>query len=159
MAGKRSLLMELSQRILDLNYDGMIIETHRDPDAAWSDASQQVTPEVLGQMLRELEVRQANYGADFTDELAAMRSKIDNIDRELMEVLAARMSIVEKLGDYKRDNNVAVLQLDRWKQVHADRAKQATGLGLYPEFIEELFKLVHLESIRKQTEVMSSQPA
>jgi chorismate mutase len=156
MAGKRSLLMELSQRILDLNYDGMIIETHRDPDAAWSDASQQVTPEVLGQMLRELEVRQANYGADFTDELAAMRSKIDNIDRELMEVLAARMSIVEKLGDYKRDNNVAVLQLDRWKQVHADRAKQASGLGLYPEFIEELFKLVHLESIRKQTEVMSS---
>jgi chorismate mutase len=156
MAGKRSLLMELSQRILDLNYDGMIIETHRDPDAAWSDASQQVTPEVLGQMLRDLEVRQANYGADFTDELAAMRSKIDNIDRELMEVLAARMSIVEKLGEYKRDNNVAVLQLDRWKQVHADRAKQATGLGLYPEFVEELFKLVHLESIRKQTEVMSS---
>lgn len=156
MAGKRSLLMELSQRILDLNYDGMIIETHRDPDAAWSDASQQVTPEVLGQMLRDLEVRQANYGADFTDELAAMRSKIDNIDRELMEVLAARMSIVEKLGEYKRDNNVAVLQLDRWKQVHADRAKQASGLGLYPEFVEELFKLVHLESIRKQTEVMSS---
>jgi chorismate mutase len=156
MAGKRSLLMELSQRILDLNYDGMIIETHRDPDAAWSDASQQVTPEVLGVMLRELEVRQANYGADFTDELAAMRAKIDNIDRELMEVLAARMSIVEKLGEYKRDNNVAVLQLDRWKQVHADRAKQASGLGLYPEFVEELFKLVHLESIRKQTEVMSS---
>jgi chorismate mutase len=156
MAGKRSLLMELSQRILDLNYDGMIIETHRDPDAAWSDASQQVTPEVLGGMLRELEVRQANYGADFTDELAAMRAKIDNIDRELMEVLAARMSIVEKLGEYKRDNNVAVLQLDRWKQVHADRAKQASGLGLYPEFVEELFKLVHLESIRKQTEVMSS---
>ena len=159
MAGKRSLLMELSQRILDLNYDGMIIETHRDPDSAWSDASQQVTPEVLGTMLRELEVRQANYGADFTDELAALRGKIDNIDRELMEVLAARMSIVEKLGDYKRDNNVAVLQLDRWKQVHADRAKQATGLGLYPEFVEELFKLVHLESIRKQTEVMSSVPA
>ncbi|MFL0162875.1 chorismate mutase [Aquirufa salirivi] len=159
MAGKRALLMELSQRILDLNYDGMIIETHRDPDAAWSDASQQVTPEKLGEMLRELEVRNASYGADFSDELAALREKIDNIDRELLEVLTARMAVVEKLGEYKRDNNVAVLQLDRWKQLHGDRANQAKGLGLYPEFVEELFKLVHLESIRKQTEVMNSATA
>jgi chorismate mutase len=156
MAGKRALLMELSQRILDLNYDGMIIETHRDPDAAWSDASQQVTPEKLGEMLRDLEVRNASYGADFSDELAGLREKIDNIDRELLEVLAARMSVVEKLGEYKRDNNVAVLQLDRWKQLHNDRANQAKGLALYPEFVEELFKLVHLESIRKQTEVMNN---
>lgn len=159
MAGKRAYLNELSQRILDLNYDGMIIESHRDPDAAWSDASQQLTPEALGDMLRGLEVRQANYGADFSDELAALRAKIDNIDRELLEVLAARMSIVERLGEYKRDNNVAVLQLDRWKQVHQDRANQAKGLGLYPEFVEEMFKLVHLESIRKQTEVMNSATA
>lgn len=156
MAGKRAYLNELSQRILDLNYDGMIIESHRNPDEAWSDAAQQLTPEALGEMLRELEVRKASYGADFSDELARLREKIDNIDRELMEVLAARMAVVEKLGEYKRDNNVAVLQLDRWKQVHSDRASQAKGLGLYPEFIEELFKLVHLESIRKQTEVMNS---
>ena len=147
MAGKRALLMELSQRILDLNYDGMIIETHRDPDAAWSDASQQVTPEKLGEMLRELDVRNANYGADFSDELASLREKIDN------------MAVVEKLGEYKRDNNVAVLQLDRWKQLHSDRANQAKGLALYPEFVEELFKLIHSESIRKQTEVMNSATA
>ncbi len=156
MAGKRSLLMELAQRILDLNYDGMIIESHRNPDEAWSDASQQLTPEALGTMLKELDVRKANYGSDFADELASLRAKIDNVDRELMEALAARMAIVEKLGEYKRDNNVAVLQLDRWKQVHVDRASQAKGLGLYPEFIEEFFKLVHLESIRKQTEVMNT---
>ena len=156
MAGKRAYLAELSQRILDLNYDGMIIESHRDPDAAWSDASQQLTPEQLGEMLRSLDVRKSNYGADFSNELASLREKIDNIDRELLEVLAARMSIVERLGEYKRDNNVAVLQLDRWKQVHGDRASQAKGLALYPEFIEELFKLVHLESIRKQTEVMNT---
>jgi chorismate mutase len=159
MAGKRSLLFELSQRILDLNYDGMIIESHRDPDAAWSDASQQLTPEALGTMLKELEVRKASYGADFTNELETLRAKIDNVDRELMEVLAARMAIVEKLGEYKRDNNVAVLQLDRWKAVHANRAGQAKGLGMYPEFVEELFKLIHLESIRKQTEVMNSATA
>lgn len=159
MAGKRSLLFELSQRILDLNYDGMIIESHRNPDEAWSDASQQLTPEALGTMLKELEVRKAHYGSDFTNELETLRAKIDNVDRELMEVLAARMAIVERLGEYKRDNNVAVLQLDRWKQVHTDRASQAKGLGMYPEFVEELFKLIHLESIRKQTEVMNSQPA
>jgi chorismate mutase len=159
MAGKRAYLYELSQRILDLNYDGMIIESHRNPDEAWSDASQQLTPEALGTMLKELDVRQANYGSDFTNELESLRAKIDNIDRELMEVLATRMAIVEKLGEYKRDNNVAVLQLDRWKQVHKDRAGQANGLGLYPEFVEEMFKLIHLESIRKQTEVMSSEPA
>ncbi len=159
MAGKRAYLYELSQRILDLNYDGMIIESHRDPDKAWSDASQQLTPEALGEMLKELEVRKANYGSDFTNELETLRAKIDNVDRELMEVLAARMSIVERLGEYKRDNNVAVLQLDRWKQIHNDRASQAKGLGMYPEFVEEMFKLIHLESIRKQTEVMNTQPA
>jgi chorismate mutase len=156
MAGKRAYLYELSQRILDLNYDGMIIESHRDPDTAWSDASQQLTPEALGDMLKELDVRNANYGADFSSQLEVLREKIDNIDRELLEVLAARMAVVERLGEYKRDNNVAVLQLDRWKALHQDRASQANGLGLYPEFVEELFKLVHLESIRKQTEVMSN---
>ncbi|MFM1912314.1 MAG: hypothetical protein RIR51_152 [Bacteroidota bacterium] len=159
MAGKRAYLKELSQRILDLNYDGMIIESHRDPDAAWSDAAQQLTPEDLGLMLKDLEIRKSEYGSDFQNELVSLREKIDNIDRELLEVLAARMAVVERLGEYKRDNNVAVLQLDRWKELHADRANQAKGLNLYPEFVEELFKLVHLESIRKQTEVMNSQPA
>lgn len=159
MAGKRAYLYELAQRALDLNYDGLIIESHRSPDDAWSDASQQLTPEALGEMLRELEVRKASYGEDFQSELDRLRQKIDNIDRELLEVLAARMAVVEKLGEYKRDNNVAVLQLDRWKQVHTSRAEQAKKLNLYPEMVEELFKLIHMESIRKQTEVMNQQPA
>jgi chorismate mutase len=155
MAGKRAYLFELSQRALDLNYDGLIIESHRNPDEAWSDASQQLTPAALGEMLRELEVRQATYGSDFQSELEKLRAKIDNIDRELLEVLANRMALVEKLGEYKRDNNVAVLQLDRWKQVHKSRAEMANSLNLYPEMVEELFKLIHMESIRKQTEVMN----
>jgi chorismate mutase len=159
MAGKRAYLFELAQRALDLNYDGLIIESHRDPDKAWSDASQQLTPAALGQMLSELEIRKASYGSDYQNELDVLRAKIDNIDRELLEVLAARMAVVEKLGEYKRDNNVAVLQLDRWKQVHNSRAEQAEKLGLYPEMVAELFKLIHMESIRKQTEVMSQQPA
>lgn len=157
MAGKRAYLFELAQRALDLNYDGLIIESHRNPDDAWSDASQQLTPEALGEMLRELEVRKPSYGEDFQSELDRLRQKIDNIDRELLEVLAARMAVVEKLGEYKRDNNVAVLQLDRWKQVHNTRAEQGKKLNLYPEMVEELFKLIHMESIRKQTEVMNQQ--
>lgn len=158
MAGKRAYLFELAQRALDLNYDGLIIESHRNPDDAWSDASQQLTPEALGEMLRELEVRKPSYGEDFQSELDRLRQKIDNIDRELLEVLAARMAVVEKLGEYKRDNSVAVLQLDRWKQVHNSRAEQGKKLNLYPEMVEELFKLIHMESIRKQTEVMNQQP-
>jgi chorismate mutase len=159
MAGKRAYLFELAQRALDLNYDGLIIESHRNPDEAWSDASQQLTPAKLGEMLAELEVRKPNYGADFQNELENLRQKIDNIDRELLEVLAARMAVVERLGEYKRDNNIAVLQLDRWKQVHNSRADLGKRLNLYPEMVEEMFKLIHMESIRKQTEVMNQQLA
>ena len=155
MAGKRDYLYELAQRALDLNYDGLIIESHRNPDEAWSDASQQLTPEALGEMLRSLEIRKPSYGEEFQSELEQLRQKIDNIDRELLEVLAARMSVVEKLGEYKRENNVAVLQLDRWKELHNNRADLGKKLNLYPELVEEMFKLIHMESIRKQTEVMS----
>lgn len=159
MAGKRAYLYELAQRALDLNYDGLIIESHRNPDEAWSDASQQLTPEALGEMLKSLEIRKPSYGEDFQTELDQLRQKIDNIDRELLEVLAARMAVVEKLGEYKRENNVAVLQLDRWKELHNNRADLGKKLNLYPELVEEMFKLIHMESIRKQTEVMNNQPA
>ncbi|UBM59167.1 chorismate mutase [Marinilongibacter aquaticus] len=159
MAGKREYLAELTQRAMDLNYDGLIIESHRNPAEAWSDAAQQLTPEALGEMLKSIEIRKATYGEDFQDNLDRLRARLDNLDRELLEVLAARMSVVEQLGEYKRDNNVAVLQLDRWNKVHESRAAWGKGLKLYPETVEELFKLIHMESIRKQTEVMNQQPA
>ncbi len=159
MAGKRAYLAELTQRAMDLNYDGLIIESHRNPDEAWSDASQQLTPDALGEMLNSTEFRKATYGTDFQSELDRLRARLDNLDRELMEVLASRMAVVEQLGEYKRDNNVAVLQLDRWKHVHESRAEWAQSLNLYPEVVEELFKLIHMESIRKQTEVMNRQNA
>jgi chorismate mutase len=159
MAGKRALLAELTQRAMDLNYDGLIIESHRNPDEAWSDASQQLTPDALAEMLKNIEFRKATYGTDFQSDLDKLRERLDNLDRELLEVLASRISVVEQLGEYKRDNNVAVLQLDRWKQVHETRADWAKSLNLYPEVVEELFKLIHMESIRKQTEVMNQQNA
>ncbi|MFN8357245.1 MAG: chorismate mutase [Spirosomataceae bacterium] len=157
MAGKRAYLFELAQRALDLNYDGLIIESHRDPDVAWSDAAQQLTPEALGEMLHQLEIRQKTYGADYQSELDRLRAKIDNLDRELLEVLAARMAVVEKLGEYKRDNSVAVFQVDRWKQVHKTRQDWGKKMNLYDELVDEIFKLIHMESIRKQTEVMNQQ--
>lgn len=159
MAGKRAYLAELTQRAMDLSYDGLIIESHRNPDEAWSDAAQQLTPPALAEMLKAIEIRNETYGADFQDELSRLRARLDNLDRELLEVLASRMSVVEQLGEYKRDNNVAVLQLDRWNQVHNSRADWGKALNLYPETVEELFKLIHMESIRKQTEVMNQQPA
>jgi chorismate mutase len=159
MAGKRALLAELTQRAMDLNYDGLIIESHRNPDEAWSDASQQLTPDALGEMLKAIEYRKPTYGVDFQNQLETLRERLDNIDRELLEVLASRMAVVEQLGEYKRDNNVAVLQLDRWKNVHSSRAEWAKSINLYPEMVEELFKLIHMESIRKQTEVMNQQNA
>lgn len=157
MAGKRDFLPELTQRAMDLNYEGLIIESHCNPDEAWSDAAQQLTPDALEEMLNNTEIRKATYGSDFQSELERLRNRLDHLDRELLEVLASRMSVVEQLGEYKRDNNVAVLQLDRWKKVHDSRGDWAKSLKLYPEVVEELFKLIHMESIRKQTEVMNKQ--
>jgi len=155
MAGKRQYLMELSQRALDLNYDGLIIETHRDPDKAWSDAAQQLTPAALGAMLHDLNVRAKEYGTDYQTELEIIRAKIDNIDRELLEHLAARMSLVERLAEYKRDNSVAAYQVDRFREILKTRAAWGKSMNLYSDLVDELFKLIHMESIRKQTEVMN----
>ncbi len=156
MAGKRAYLYEIAQRALDLNYDGLIIESHRDPDKAWSDASQQLTPAALGDMLHELQIRKRSYGDDYQNQLENIRAKIDNLDREMLETLAARMSLVEKLAEYKRDNNVAAYQVDRFRQVLETRSGWGKSLNLYDNLVDEMFKLIHMESIRKQTEVMNN---
>ncbi|MCE7069295.1 MULTISPECIES: chorismate mutase [Dyadobacter] len=155
MAGKRAYLYELAQRALDLNYEGLIIESHREPDKAWSDAAQQLTPAALGQMLHDLHVRKESYGSDYQSQLEIIRGKIDNLDREMLETLANRMALVEKLAEYKRDNNVAAYQVDRFREVLETRAGWGKSMNLYPNLVDELFKLVHMESIRKQTEVMN----
>lgn len=160
MAGKRVYLKELSQRALDLNYDGMIIESHCNPDAAWSDAAQQLTPVALGEMLAELEVRSlTSTDAVFQNQMDILRSKIDNTDRELIETLATRMGLVERLAEYKKENNVTLFQPERWKEILETRSAMATKLGIYPELVEEIYKIIHMDSIRKQTEVMNQQTA
>ncbi len=159
MAGKRQYLFELAQRALDLNYEGLIIESHCDPDKAWSDAAQQLTPHALGEMLHELSVRSKEYGTDYKSELEVIRAKIDNLDRELLENLAARMSLVERLAEYKRDNNVSAYQVDRFREILKTRESWGKSMNLYNDLVDELFKLIHMESIRKQTEVMNQAKA
>jgi chorismate mutase len=154
IGGKRDLIFDLSQKALDLNYDGLMIETHLDPDNAWSDASQQVTPDRLAEILSDLKIRQASSDdAFFVNKLEEIRGQIDRADRELIEVLATRMSLVEKLGEYKKENNVAIFQVERWNEVFKSRPEWAAKMNVHEDFVAELFKLIHLESIRKQTEV------
>ncbi|MBC7571758.1 MAG: bifunctional 3-deoxy-7-phosphoheptulonate synthase/chorismate mutase type II [Spirosoma sp.] len=157
MAGKRAYLNELAQMAMDLNYDGLIVESHIDPDNAWSDAAQQLTPKAFGEMLDHLQIRQVESPSlEFQNAMDKTRRNIDNVDRQIVEMLAARMGLVERLAEYKRDNNVTLFQPDRWTEILKTRADLGKKLGLYPELVEEIYKIVHMESIRKQTEVMNS---
>ncbi len=151
IGGTRDLIFPLAQRALDLNYDGLMIETHIDPVNAWSDASQQVTPVRLNEILSELRIkRPTTEDPEFNTQLDDLRGKIDMIDREILEILATRMSLVEKIGDYKKQNNVTVFQVDRWIKVFQTRPEWGKKMNLDGDFTAQLFKLVHDESIKIQ---------
>ncbi len=160
MAGRRDLLLPIAQKALDLDYDGLIIETHPDPDHALSDAEQQVTPARLGEIFSELKYRRrSSSNEDYQAKAEELRQKMDVADREIVEALARRMALVEELAEYKKANDVKILQFDRWKEIFATRSAWAETLHLNKDFVGELYKLVHLESIRKQTEVLNGAPA
>jgi len=157
ICGTRDNIFEVSQNAIDLDYDGLIIETHRDPENAWSDAAQQVTPEVLGAMIKNLKFRNpTSKDKDFITVLTELREQIDHVDKELFEILAQRMDIVEKMGLYKKKNNVTVFQKDRWQEISDTRNKWSEELGLNPEFTWDLFKLIHDASIRRQEHILNS---
>lgn len=154
--GKREFIYPLAQKALDLDYDGLMIESHIDPDNAWSDAAQQVTPERFAEILGELKIREVTSdNTEFQNALEELRGKLDLIDREIVELLASRMKIVEKLGEYKRENNVAVFQVDRWIKVFQSRPEWGEKMGLNKDFVGHVFKLIHDESIRIQTAKVS----
>ncbi len=157
ICGNRDLLFAISQNALDLDYDGLIIESHRDPEKAWSDASQQITPEILGTMIKNLKFRTAtSEDKDFITILSELREQIDHVDKELFDIISQRMEIVEKMGLYKKQNNVTVFQKDRWQEISESRNKWAEELGLNPEFMWDLFKLIHDASIRRQEHIMNT---
>jgi len=157
IAGTRDLILPVSQKAIDLNYDGLMIETHYDPDKALSDAKQQVTPHRLGEILEAIKIRQTTSdNQEFNSILETMRNQIDNIDREILESMAARKSLVDKLGEYKKENNVTVFQSNRWLEVFKTRAEWGSQLNLQKEFVGKLFKLIHDESIRIQSKILNN---
>ncbi len=156
IAGNTDFIGEISQKALDLNMDGLMIETHYNPTVALSDMNQQLTPKELDSLLDELIFRRTTTkDADFTSILETLRSKIDSIDQQMLELLSQRMNTVEEIGKYKSKNEVTILQLRRWENIMSTRLKLGKSLGLTEDFIKKLLQLVHKESIQRQTEVMN----
>jgi len=159
IGGRRDLILEIAQRAMDLGLDGLMIEAHPNPDQAWSDASQQVTPERLGEILELLAVRRATTAdPQFNASLESLRESIDRIDHEILDVLAERMRIVARIGEAKRAKNVMTLQVARWKTLLEDRLQRAGELGLNMEYVKALYDVIHSESVRLQSEIMSLPP-
>jgi chorismate mutase len=155
ISGNRQLILPVAQKAMDLAMAGLMVESHFDPDNALTDASQQITPARLGEILDNLVLRSVSGSVEFTNKLEGLRREIDKIDAELIDILARRMMIVEEIGRYKRDNNITILQLKRWSDIISDRLNIGTGMGLSREFLLKMLQLVHKESIQKQTEIMN----
>ena len=155
ISGKRALVKGIAQHALDLNFDGLMIESHVNPDQAWTDAAQQLTPGDLKKLMDELITRNERFeGSVSSNILDDIRQQIDEVDRGLLEVLSRRMHLVEKIGSYKKQNNVAAFQLERWQEILSSRPNWAKVFQLNPEVVTELFRIIHQESIRKQTELL-----
>jgi len=157
ICGNRELIPYISQKALDLDMQGLMIESHVDPSVAWTDAKQQVTPAALSELVDRLTVREPEAPNEaFADKLADLRKNIDKIDDILLQKLAERMAIVEKIGEYKRDNQVTILQVNRWDAIIKKGHAFAKALKLDLNFTEKFLELMHGESIRKQTEIMNA---
>lgn len=157
ITGKRDMIQEVSQQALDLNYDGLIIETHIDPDNAWSDAAQQVTPATLKQMFINLRVRKVTDDeSEYNQKMAKLRMQIDEFDGKLLEILGNRMKVADKIGLLKKEKNVAILQNQRWNEILGKMILEGEEKGLSNEFVMQLFKAIHQESISHQEKVINN---
>ncbi len=157
ICGRRDILLDVMQKAIDLDYDGMIIESHIDPDNAWSDAKQQVTPARLAEMLNSIIWRREDVDSEaYHAALEKLRQQINHLDDELMQILGQRMKVAEQIGTYKKNNNITILQTNRWNEI-LDRAfLKGDKLGLSKEFITRYFDAVHMESINHQNKIMNS---
>ena len=157
ICGRRDLIHDVSQKSLDLNFDGLMIETHVDPDSAWSDAAQQITPSTLIQLMKELKIRRGNFQEeDYIKKLSNYRAKIDMIDNDLVEILGKRMNLSDKIGKLKKDKNVAVLQSKRWNEILGKMILEGKDNGLSEEFVLKIFKAIHQESINHQNKILKN---
>ncbi|MCF8716045.1 bifunctional 3-deoxy-7-phosphoheptulonate synthase/chorismate mutase type II [Joostella atrarenae] len=155
ITGNREMIFDVSQTALDLNYDGLMIETHTTPDKAWSDAAQQVTPDTLKNIMRDLKIRkETDEEAEYTSKLTNSRAQIDVIDNSLIELLGKRMKVSDDIGKLKKQRNVAVLQSKRWNEILGKMIMDGEEKGLSEEFILRIFKAIHQESINHQEKVV-----
>lgn len=153
ICGNRTGLADVAQEALNVGYHGALIETHCNPDAAWSDAAQQITPETLAGMIADLKVRKSDISG-YEDEIGKHRTVISDIDYQLIQLLSDRMKLSEKIGSVKKENNIAIFQPERWKIITEYANQKAEETGMNKEFIEKLFKAIHEESIEVQNSVM-----
>ncbi len=157
ICGRRDILQETAQRAIDLDFDGVMIESHIDPDNAWSDAKQQVTPERLGEMISSIIWRKEDVASpEYHAALEKLRQQINHLDDELMQIIGQRMKIAESIGQYKKDNNITILQTNRWNEILERAYREGERKGLSKEFITKYFDAVHMESINHQKKVLDS---
>ena len=156
IAGRRDLIFDICQMALDLNYDGLMVETHWDPDNAWSDAAQQVTPTVLVQIMKDLKIRkETNQEEAYNISLNTLRAQIDIADQTILDTLGKRMKVAEEIGSLKKSKNVAVLQNKRWNEILGKMILEGQDRNLSEEFILKIFKAIHQESINHQEEIVN----
>jgi len=157
ICGRRDILLDVAQKAIDLDYDGLMIESHIDPDNAWSDAKQQITPERLAEMLDAIIWRKEDSNSEeYHAALEKLRQQINHLDDELMQILGQRMKISEKIGEYKKNNSITILQTNRWNSILERAFQKGDKLGLSKEFIVKYFDAVHMESINHQNKIMNS---
>lgn len=156
ITGDRTMVSEIAQRALDLSYDGLMIEAHCNPQEAWSDPDQQIPSEEMATLLDQLHLRNLDFTQEnIIQQLEIIREQIDEADRQVLESIRQRLQLVEKIGEFKKDNNVAIFQLSRWKEIFRSRQEWAQQLQLDDEFIVDLLRLLHQQSVKKQTEIFN----
>ncbi|MGY0406999.1 MAG: chorismate mutase [Polaribacter sp.] len=155
ITGNREMIFDVSQTALDLNFNGLMIETHFDPDNAWSDAAQQVTPTKLKQIMEDLKIRKTtNTEVAYRSSLENLRAQINVVDSQLIDLLGKRMKVADQIGELKKDKNVAVLQSKRWNEILGNMILEGENKGLSEEFVLKMFKAIHQESINHQEKII-----
>ena len=152
IGGRRDLIAPLCQQAMDMGFAGLIVESHCNPDTAWSDVKQQVMPDVLDFILDRLVIRES---VELTESLAALRKQIDELDNELMTLLTKRMRVSREIATYKKEHNMAVVQTGRYSEILEKRGAQGQLCGMDAEFVKKIFEAIHEESVRQQTELIN----
>ncbi|MCK5343337.1 MAG: bifunctional 3-deoxy-7-phosphoheptulonate synthase/chorismate mutase type II, partial [Candidatus Heimdallarchaeota archaeon] len=157
ICGSTKLIQHISQKAIDLEMDGLMIESHFRPWSALSDADQQIRPKHLDELLKNLVIRKPFGGKVFQNKLSKLRAQIDEIDDELIEILTKRILVVKEIGEYKKDHKITILQLKRWSYIIEDRMKKGIDGGLEKAFLSKLLEVIHDESMRIQADILNSE--